>query len=59
MTNKRRVQLESGEGSMTEQEKDQGWHFCPDWDFMVIGPASPEVYVCCCEKRVRARGTSE
>jgi len=29
--------------------KDAGWHFCPDWDFMLIGPEWPEMECCTCK----------
>ena len=34
---------------MTADEKAEGWHFCPEWDFMLISGASPEAECCTCE----------
>ena len=30
--------------------KDAGYHFCPDWDGMLIGPNWPEAESCSCKK---------
>lgn len=34
----------------TPDEIAEGWHFCPDWDGLPVGPGSPEVEVCTCPK---------
>lgn len=45
-----RVVDELGAG-LTSEESAAGWHFCPDWDQMLVGPGMPEYEVCCtCEK---------
>jgi hypothetical protein len=31
-------ELMRGTASLTQDEVTQGWHFCPDWDFLLIGP---------------------
>lgn len=36
------------EATLTEQEIKAGWHFCPDWDFLLIGPGDPEMDCCGC-----------
>lgn len=36
------------EGVVTEEEFAQGWHFCPDWDWLLVGPGMPEEEGCCC-----------
>lgn len=36
MTEERYRALEYGESVLTCEELNQGWHFCPDWDFMLI-----------------------
>ena len=33
---------------LTQQEAREGWHFCPDWDFLLIGPGMKEVEACSC-----------
>jgi hypothetical protein len=30
-------------------EASQGWHFCPDWDDLLIGPSMGEWHWCQCE----------
>lgn len=43
MTPERRDELTFGdEVEMTEEEYRAGWHWCPDWDYLVIGPEHPE-----------------
>jgi len=27
----------------------QGWHFCADWDELLIGPGMPEMETCLCQ----------
>ena len=34
--------------TLTGEEMQKGYHFCPDWDFMLIGPDSPEKDGCLC-----------
>lgn len=48
MTRERLIELEFKNAKLTEQEIQNGWHFCPDWDYMVIGPESPEIKCCLC-----------
>lgn len=44
-------ELETKEISLTKEELEEGWHFCPDWDYMVINKyTSPEAECCLCEK---------
>lgn len=33
---------------LTADEIQAGWHFCLDWDGLLIGPGSPEMEVCTC-----------
>ena len=28
--------IEKGRGDLTDREREEGWHFCPDWDFMLV-----------------------
>lgn len=32
---------------LTQSEIDEGWHFCIEWDFMLIGPGMPEYDITC------------
>lgn len=43
MNNQRYVELESNEeATLTPEEMAQGWHWCDDWDYMLIGPGMSE-----------------
>lgn len=42
MTPERYHELEKCEGVLTKEEIAEGWHFCPEWDYRLIGPESPE-----------------
>lgn len=33
---------------LTQMEIGQGYHFCPDWDFLLIGPDFTEMEGCTC-----------
>jgi hypothetical protein len=36
---------------LTAEEIAEGWHFCPDWDGMLLGPGMVEFNECCsCKK---------
>lgn len=48
MKEDRRTRLETTDLELTEEERDQGYHFCPDWDFMLVGPNDPESTACLC-----------
>lgn len=48
MNNRRMRDLELGVSKLTEQEVKEGWHFCPDWDGMLLGPDWPERESCYC-----------
>ena len=52
MTPERRRELECGPDpqKLTDEEIRQGYHFCPDWDFMVVGPEDSEISGCTCQK---------
>jgi len=38
---------------LTDVERAEGWHWCPDWDYMLIGPNSPEMDCCTCPEKPR------
>lgn len=49
MTPERYRELNSAaSGTLTAEEMRAGWHFCPDWDFLLINPSEPEGESCCC-----------
>jgi len=44
MDNKRLYDLNHGPDPqiLTNEEYAEGWHWCPDWDYLMIGPESYE-----------------
>jgi hypothetical protein len=38
---------------LTPEEIREGWHFCYDWDGLLIGPGMPELECCVCVDPVR------
>lgn len=34
--------------ALTEEELKDGWHFCPEWDGMLIHPTMAEAECCLC-----------
>lgn len=38
MTPERYNLIEYGEERLSQEEMSKGWHFCYEWDFMLIGP---------------------
>ena len=50
MTPERMRQLEREPSAViTKEEFSEGWHFCPDWDYMLVGPDTPEGECCTCD----------
>lgn len=51
MTPQRYAEIELDcNAQLTQEEREQGWHFCPDWDYMLVGPETPaELQGCCCK----------
>ena len=42
MEHKRWIRLmESDSLQLTDEEIAQGWHFCGDWDWLLVGPSMP------------------
>ena len=54
MTKKRYLEIEFGDLKISEAERNAGWHFCEEWDYMLIGPPMLEWDYCTC-KHVRLR----
>jgi hypothetical protein len=48
MNKQRIIDLQKSETELTEEEVKQGWHFCPDFDDLLIGPGNVEAFVCNC-----------
>ena len=36
---------------LTDEEYEAGWHWCLDWDGLLIGPGWPEMDSCWCHKK--------
>jgi hypothetical protein len=50
MTPERHRFLELFGAKLIEEELKQGWHFCPDWDYMLVNKQEPEGECCNCKK---------
>lgn len=48
MSASRRQDIECQGSELTPVERAAGFHQCPDWDFMVVGPNEPEAAGCTC-----------
>jgi hypothetical protein len=35
------------EAKLTLEEIKEGWHWCPDWDFLLVGPGMEAEQDCC------------
>jgi hypothetical protein len=46
MTNERFDELMKTGGPLTDKELAAGWHFCPDWDYLLIRAASEGECIC-------------
>lgn len=53
-------ELELGDGTgLSQEEIEEGWHFCPEWDYMLIGPGMTLEMSCCnCKFPEPINGTS-
>jgi hypothetical protein len=51
MDHKRYCEIESGitDAKLTSEEIAEGWHFCREWDGLLIGPGMPEMEACLCK----------
>lgn len=51
MTDERWLQLViSNTEQLTQEELDEGWHFCCDWDGLLVGPGMGERRACSCRQ---------
>jgi hypothetical protein len=48
MDNKRYVELDCVGRDLTQEEMAQGWHYCPEWDYMLTNMNNKEVEQCSC-----------
>jgi len=49
MNTQRYIEIDSGLDNLTSAEIENGWHFCPDWDDMLIWEHEKEGKHCTCE----------
>lgn len=47
---RRWLELEKSGDAPSEEEVKAGWHYCTDWDFMLVGPGMREWEGCTCER---------
>lgn len=60
MTRERYTEVFEGNGELTKEEWDLGWHFCmTEWDGLLIGPGMPEFKHCCCQPTTFEEATEE
>lgn len=49
MTEERWIELNENQSSqLTEEEIAEGWHFCLEWDGLLVGPGMQEMECCNC-----------
>lgn len=48
MTDERWKELMRAEDDLTEEEIQEGWHFCWEWDGLLVGPGMDEMDSCLC-----------
>lgn len=48
MTNDRYADVDSERSRLTSAEIAVGWHFCAEWDGLLIGPGMGELAACSC-----------
>ena len=48
MNTKRYIEIDNAGTGLTKEELEQGWHFCNDWDGMLVGPGCDEADCCTC-----------
>ena len=49
MDDERFLELDRSGNGLTEEEWEQGYHWCYEWDGMLVGPGQPEALVCSCD----------
>jgi hypothetical protein len=48
MNRERYIELDRSGTGLTKEEWEQGWHWCGEWDDMLVGPNTDEALVCSC-----------
>lgn len=49
MDNERFLELDRSGKGLTEEEWKQGYHWCLEWDDMLVGPGQDEALFCSCD----------
>jgi hypothetical protein len=49
MEHTRYIEVMKDGNPLTDAEVKHGWHLCPDWDFLLIHPDTPEAEACNCK----------
>lgn len=49
MLEKTWIRKDRGLEMLTNEEVLVGWHYCPDWDFLLVGPGMEEQEGCQCD----------
>ena len=52
MNRERYTELDRSGTGLTPEEWDQGWHWCVEWDGLLVGPNTEEALVCSCNHPV-------
>ncbi len=50
MTDERYMDLDKTGMGLTTEEQKEGWHWCYDWDLMLVGPGMQAMEFCLCER---------
>ena len=51
MSPERYVELVTQTGrELSPQEYARGWHYCAEWDWLLVEPGTPEMTACRCER---------
>jgi hypothetical protein len=48
MNRERYIELDNSGTGLTKEEWEAGWHWCLEWDDMLVGPGTQEALVCSC-----------
>jgi hypothetical protein len=50
MTDQRwKLLMNNDQEKLTQAEIDAGWHFCAEWDGLLVGPDTEEMDACTCK----------
>lgn len=49
MDRERYIELDNSGTGLTKEEWEAGWHWCYEWDGMLVGPNTHEATCCTCD----------